>query len=209
MPVFQVFSPLMTQSSPSRRALRIHVRCVGAVVGLGDAEREAALPGEHRRYPFLFLFFGAVMQHQHQADVVADDRVLVLQIVVQAESLRGEMLADDRHAEVRAVLAAVRLRERIPIVTGVVGEFARLREQRLPILGRQAAAIPVGARVFAAMVEEADVVVRIFERLDLALDEVVELDEVVGQVFWNVEVHVKSPMTKMDLGVRSIGTSTI
>ena len=129
------------------------------------------------------------MQHQHQADVVADDRVLVLQIVVQAETFRREMFADDGHAEVGAVLAAVLLRERITIVAGVVGELARLREQRLPILRRQAAAVPVGARVFAAMVEEADVVVGIFERLDDALDEFVEFDEVVGQVFWNVEIH--------------------
>ena len=106
------------------------------------------------------------MNHQHQADVVADDRVFVLQIVVQAEAFRREVLADHRHAEVRAVFAAVFLRERIAVVAGVVGEFARLREQRFPLFGRQAAAVPVGARVFAAMVEEADVVVGVFERLD-------------------------------------------
>ena len=119
--------------------------------------------------------------------------MFVLQIVVQAETFRGEMLADDGHAEIGAVLAAVFLRERIAIMAGVVGELARFREQRLPILRRQAAAVPVGARVFAAVVEEADVVVRIFERLDDVLDEFVEFDEVVGQIFWNVEVHEVVP----------------
>ena len=123
------------------------------------------------------------MQHQHQADVVTDDRVLVLQIVVQPETFRGEVFADHRHAEVGAVLAAVLLRERIAVVAGVVGELTGLREQRFPVFGRQAAAIPVGARVFATMIEEPDVVVRVLERLDDFLDEVVEFDQIVGQVF--------------------------
>jgi hypothetical protein len=39
------------------------------------------------------------------------------------------------------------------------------------------------------MVEEANVVVLVLERLDLALDEFVELDEVLGQVLGNLEVH--------------------
>ena len=41
MPVFHVFSPLMTHSSPSRYGGGLHVRRVGAVIRLGDAEREA------------------------------------------------------------------------------------------------------------------------------------------------------------------------
>ena len=96
--------------------------------------------------------------------------------------LRGEVLADDGHAEVRAVLAAVLLRERVAVVAGGVGPAAGLAQQRLPLLVRQAAALPVGAGVLAAVVEEADVVVLLLERLDLALDEVVELVEVVGQI---------------------------
>ena len=51
----------------------------------------------------------------------------------------------------------------------VVGALARLGQQRLPLLARQAVVVPVGARVFAAVVEEADVVVlRLLQRLDLA-----------------------------------------
>ena len=96
--------------------------------------------------------------------------------------LRGEVLADDRHAEVGALLAAVLLRERVAVVPGLVGDAAAPRRSScLPLLVRQPAALPVGARVLAAVVEEADVVVLLLERLDLALDEVVELGEVVDR----------------------------
>jgi hypothetical protein len=45
-------------------------------------------------------------------------------------------------------------------------------------MARQAAAFEVGARPFAAMVEEAEVVVFAFERLDFALDELVQFGKV-------------------------------
>ena len=90
---------------------------------------------------------------------IADDRMLVLQVVVQAEALGGEMLADHRHPEVGAVLAAIALRDREAQMAGVVGEILRLAQQRFPFVPRQAALVEIGARPFAAMVEEADVVV--------------------------------------------------
>jgi hypothetical protein len=65
------------------------------------------------------------VQHQQQADVVAHDRVLVLQVAVQAEALAGQVLADHRHAQVGAVPAAVLLRERVPEVAGRVGPRLR------------------------------------------------------------------------------------
>ena len=117
---------------------RLHVRGVGAVRGLGDAEREPAPALGEVVDPLGLLLVGAVVDHQQQADVVADDRVLVLQVVVQPEALAGEVLADDRHAEVRAVLAAVLLRERIAVVAGRVGAPPRLAQQRLPLLVRAA-----------------------------------------------------------------------
>ena len=42
MPVFQIFSPLITHRHAARLAHRagLHERGVAAVVGLGDAERE-------------------------------------------------------------------------------------------------------------------------------------------------------------------------
>ena len=47
----------------------------------------------------------------------------------------------------------------VAVVAGGVGAAARLGEQRLPLAAREAAALPVGARVLAAVIEEADVVV--------------------------------------------------
>src|SRR5216683_2413104 len=44
--------------------------------------------------PLLLLFRAAVVEHQQQRDVVPHDRVLVLQVAVQAESLAGQVLAD-------------------------------------------------------------------------------------------------------------------
>ena len=104
-------------------------------------------------------------EHQQQADVVADDGVLVLQVVVEAEALAGQVLADDGHPEVGAVLAAVLLGEGVAVVAGGVGPAAHLAEQRLPLLVGQAAALPVGAGVLAAVVEEAVVVVLLWRGL--------------------------------------------
>ena len=47
-------------------------------------------------------------------------------------------------------------------------------------MARQAAPLEVRAGPFAAMVEEADVVVLAFERLDFAFDEPVQFDKVRG-----------------------------
>ena len=108
---------------------------------------------------------------------------------MQSEALARQVLADDRHAQVRALLAAVLLRVGVPVVAGRVRPSAHLPEQGLPLLVGQTAAVPVGARVLAAVVEEALVVVLRLEGRDLALDELVELEEVGGDVGGNLEVH--------------------
>jgi hypothetical protein len=113
---------------------------------------------------------------------IADDRMLVLQIVVQAEALGRKMLADHGHPEVGAVLAAIALRDREAQMAGGVGEVLRLAQQRFPFMPRQAAVVEIGARPFAAMVEEADVVVGLFQRLDLARDEAIEFVEIGDEV---------------------------
>src|SRR5690606_10673840 len=92
-----------------------------------------------------------------------------------------------------AVPPAVLLREGEPVVAGGVGPPPHLGQQRLPLLAGQAAAIPVGPGVLAAMVEEALVVVLGLAGLDLALDEVVELVEVGGDVGGDLEVHGVPP----------------
>ena len=152
----------------------LHERRVAAVSRFGDAEREVPPPGREIVDPLPFLLRAAVVQHQQQPDVVAHDRVLVLQVAVQAEALAGQVLADDRHAQVGAVPAAVLPRERVPVVPGCVGPAPGLGEQRLPLAAGQPAAIPVGPGVLPAVVEEPDVVVLLLERPDLGLDELVE-----------------------------------
>jgi len=175
------------------------------VLGLGDAEREVTPAGGEVVDPLLALRGAAVVQHQQQRDVVTHDRVLVLEIAVQAEALAGQVLADDRHAEVGPVPAAVFLRERIPVVAGRVGPPPGLGEQRLPVAAGQPAAVPVGSGVLPAVVEEPDVVVLLLERLDLALDELVEFFQVLPQVLGQIEVHVLVSFGAPDRGSSGSG----
>ena len=168
-PVFQVFSPLMTQLAAvaRRRVVSMKVAsepCAGSVIP--NAKPLAA--GRQVVDPVRLLIRAAVLEHQQQADVVADDHVLVLQVAVQSEALAGQVLADHRHAEIGAVAAAVLRRERVPVMPGRVGPAPGLGQQRLPLPVRQAAAVPVGPGVLAPVVEEPDVVVLALQRPDLA-----------------------------------------
>ena len=86
-PVFQVFSPSIDPDVAVADGAGLHVGRVRAVIRLGDAEREEARAVREAVHPLRLLRRRAVLQHQQQADVVADDRVLVLQIAVQAEPL--------------------------------------------------------------------------------------------------------------------------
>ena len=92
------------------------------------------------------------------------------------------MLADHRHPEIGAVLAAVALRNREAQVPGFVGQVLHPAQQRFPFMSRQAAVVEIGARPFAAVIEEADVVVGLFHRLDLARDEAIEFVKVGNEV---------------------------
>ena len=113
-------------------------------------------------------------EHEHEG-AVADDGVLVLQVVVQAETLGRQMLADHRHPQVGAALAAERPWPGELEVAGLVGAPLRLGQQLLPVVTRQAALVPIGSGIFAPVIEEADVVVLLLKRLDLRFDEAIEL----------------------------------
>ena len=56
-------------------------------------------------------------------------------------------------------------------MAGGIRKVLGLAQQRFPFMPRQAAVLEIGARPFAAVVEEADVVVGLFQRFDLARDE--------------------------------------
>src|SRR6185437_10832199 len=99
------------------------------------------------------------------------------------------MLADHRHPEVGAVLAAIALRDRKAQMTGRIRAILGLAQQGLPFVARQAAILEIGACPFAAMVEETDIVVLLLQRLDLARDEAVEFVEIGDEVGGQVEIH--------------------
>src|SRR5712691_13458224 len=111
---------------------------------------------------------------------------------MEPKPLGGQVLADDRHAQVRAVPAAAGGREGVTEMPRSISPPHDLAQQRLPLRIGQAATLPVGTRVLAAMVEESDVVVLLLQRADLPLDELVQLAEVVGQVRRDLEVDALS-----------------
>ena len=163
------------------------------MIRLGDTKRETFAPFGKVVDPLRLLLLRAVADHEQQAHVVPHDGMLVLQVVVQAQALYRQVLADDRHIQVGTVLATELFRLRVAVVPGFVGQPLRLEQELLPLLVRQPAPLPVRAGVFAAVVEEADVVVLLLQRLDGAFDEVVQLVQVAGQFFRYLKVHVSCP----------------
>ena len=162
MPVVHIFSPLMSQPlTLSRVAGTARVSMWVASEPCSGSVRPKVMRYLPVIEPSIIAFCSSrAVAVEHGDDrQIADDRMLVLQIVVQAEALGGKVLADHGHPEVGAVLAAVALRDRKAQMAGGVGEVLGLAQQRFPFVPRQAAIVEIGARPFAAMIEEADVVV--------------------------------------------------
>src|SRR5437588_10588565 len=99
------------------------------------------------------------------------------------------MLADHGHPEIGAVPAPIALRDRKAQVASGVGEVLRFPQQRFPLMPRQAAVLEIGPRPFATMIEETDVVVDLFQRLDLARDEAIEFVEIADEVGGQYEIQ--------------------
>src|SRR5438067_10595736 len=103
------------------------------------------------------------------------------------------MFADHGHPEIGTVLAAVTLGNRKTQMPGIIGEILNPAKQRFPLMPRQPAIVEIGARPFAAMIEKADVVVGLLDRLVLARDELVELVEISNQVGRQCKSQGSSP----------------
>jgi hypothetical protein len=58
---------------------------------------------------------------------------------------------------------------------------------------RQPAIFEIGARPFAAVIEETDVIIGLFDRFYLLRDELVELTEIGDEVSWQCEIHGAAP----------------
>ena len=106
---------------------------------------------------------------------------------MQPQTLAGEILPDARHGQIAAILPTEFFGQRVAKVPGCICAPTHFFEQRFPVLAGQTASIPVRARVLAAVVKEADVVILCLERLDLALDEVIEYDEVILDGLGDIE----------------------
>ena len=144
------------------------MRRVGAVVGLGQAERERDLAAQRALHEQLLLLGRAELVGEDHRREVADHRDLALRVVVQADPEPVEVLAHDRHRQVRAAAAAELLGQRVAPQPGAVGAVDHLLEQVLPLAPRDPAGLEVGARVLATVVEEAGVVALGFQRPHLA-----------------------------------------
>jgi fatty-acyl-CoA synthase len=90
-------------------------------------------------------------------------------------------------------LAAITFRERKAQMPCGVGEILRTAQQRLPFMPRQATIVEIGPRPFAAMIEEADIVIGVLDRLDLFGDEAIELVEIGDQIARQRKIQGGSP----------------
>src|SRR5229473_3475111 len=78
-----------------------------------------------------------------------------------------------------------------------VGAALHFADQRAPFGARAPVIIPVGSRVFAAMIEE--LYIFPLERLDLSLDEGVQLGKLVCDFLRQFEIHGASPWCSISL----------
>ena len=138
--------PAIDTVAPLAHRAGFHPGRIGAVRGLGQAEGPADTPFQHRLHVARLLLRGAEIAQQQRLHQVADDRALVLQIVVESKPLVREMLADARHREIRAIAPTEFRRQRVTVMAGGVGPATHLLQQCLPLPARQPSVVPVGAR---------------------------------------------------------------
>ena len=169
------------------------------MVGLCQAKARAHLAAQQLVGVTLVLGVGGKLLEHQDEGVVADDRVLGLEVVEQAQPLGGQMLADDGHGQLGAALAAHLRGPGVAQVSGLVGQLAGLGQQLFPVLAGQALVVPVGAGVLAAVVEEPLIVVLRLQRLDLVLNELVQYGQIVHEVLGQVEVHSGFLTSEADL----------
>ena len=82
---------------------------------------------------------------------------------------------------------------------GGVGTPAHLAQQRFPVLARHTPVVEVGTGPLAPVVEEADVVVLLLQRLDLGFDEGVKLGQIGNQIGGSVTTNSDGTFTVTDL----------
>src|SRR5436189_2703607 len=177
------------------------------MIGLRQPEGDSSLAREHPFEEFLLLFLAPVALPHLDGREVADDRRLILKVVVQSQPFRCQVLADNRHSEVRAIAAAVLAGDTVAQEAGFVRAAAHLSQEVVPLLARHTTVLEVGALVLAAVIEETDVVVPLLQRLDLRLDKVIEVLQQRLDVLWDIKVHGVAPYgTSFGLATRTLFT---
>ena len=156
------------------------------MIGLGQAEREMVLPRDDAVNIFALLGRGEPVEDRDQREV-ADHRRFILQIVGELQPLPGHMFANRRDHQIGGAPAATFLRQAEPQETRFVGAPFHLSDQIVPLVTWLSVAIPIGSRVFAAIVEELDVLA--LEWLDLAVVERIDLGELVDNLLRQREIH--------------------
>ena len=157
------------------------------MIGFGEPEGHRPRTGEHGLDPLGLLLLGAEPVHHDDLWEVADDRGLVLKVVVQSKSPVCQVFPDHRHIEVAAVSPTELRRQSVSQPTGRIGAAAHLVEQILPVPVRDAAVLKISAGEFAAPVEVLHVLA--LERFDLGVDECVHLGQEWRKVLGQGEIH--------------------
>src|SRR5215218_184430 len=149
---------------------------VAPMVRLREVEGELVPAGDRTVEEALLLLLGAELVEDQWEHEVADDGRLGLEVVVQAEALGGEVIANHGHAEVGPVESAHLPRQRVAEDAGRVSAAPHLVQKLDPLAPVDAVVLEVRPGPLPPVVEELPVLR--LERLDLPLDEVVEpLDE--------------------------------
>src|SRR5262252_3396209 len=99
------------------------------------------------------------------------------------------MLADYRHPQIRPVLAAVLLGQSKSIVTRTIGTAPSLAEQSLPLRSRQTTVGEIRPGPFPPVIKKPHVIIFLFERLDLPVDEGIQRGQVVSESGRQFEGH--------------------
>src|SRR5580698_9822159 len=110
------------------------------------------------------------------------------------------MLADHGHPQIRAVAATILFWPAKAQMTGSIGSPAGLSEQGFPFRSRQTVIVPVCSAVLATMIEEALIVILRLQRLDVGLDETVQLGQVFDEVDRQGKIHIMHPSGTFERG---------
>jgi hypothetical protein len=78
-------------------------------------------------------------------------------------------------------------------MTRLISELLGLAQEVFPFRTGQSVIVEISASPFTPVIEEADIVVLLLQRLDLLLDEIVEHHEIIGNVLRNIEIHYGPP----------------